>query len=97
MKKIKMCISSKIDKDQMHVLRYAKYLLLKESQDFLHQIFCFQRSVITCFSLHLFDKNDQNTRERYGRHTIQQLTSIAHMILWTHFLAYERAFLKRVV
>ena len=57
-----MCISSKIDKDQTHVLRNAKYLLLKDSQDFLHQISFFQRSDITCFSPHLFDKSDQNMR-----------------------------------
>ena len=62
MKKIKMCISSKIDKDQTHVLRNAKFFLLEESQDFSHQIFFFQRSVITCFSPHLFDKSDQNMR-----------------------------------
>ena len=62
MKKIKMCISSKIDKDQTHVLRNAKYLLLKESQDFSHQISFFQRSDITCSPPHLFEKSDQNMR-----------------------------------
>ena len=62
MKKTKKSISSKIAKDQTHVLRNAKYLLPKESQDFLHQIFYFQISVITCFSSHLFDKSDQYMR-----------------------------------
>ena len=67
MKKGRMCVSSKIDKGQTHVLRNAKYLTLKESQDFSHQIFFFQRSLITCFSSHLFDKSDQIMR-RYRFH-----------------------------
>ena len=57
-----MCVSSKINKGQTHVLRNAKYLLLKESQDFSHQIYFFQRPVIICFSSQLFDKSDQTMR-----------------------------------
>ena len=103
MKKIKMCISSKIDKDQTHVLRNAKYLLLKESRDFLHQIFFFFKDLSSpAFHRIYLIKVTKIcagivSMEQYGSHTIQQLTSIAHMTIWTRFLAYERAFLRRAL
>ena len=100
MKKIKMCISSKINKDQTHVLRNAKYLLLEESQDFSHQIFFFKDLLSPAFHRIYLIKVTKIcagivSMEQYGSHTIQQLTSIAHMTLGARFLAYQRAFFRR--
>ena len=87
-----MCISSKIDKDQTHVLRNAKYLFLKESQDFSHQIFFFKDLSSPAFHRIYLTKVTKIcagivSMEHYGSHTIQQLISRAHKILWARFLA----------
>ena len=102
MKKVRMCVSFKIDKGQTHVLRNAKYLLLKESQDFSHQIFFFKDLLSPAFHRIYLIKVIKLcagivSMEQYGSHIIHQLTSIAHMTSWTRFLANERAFLTRAL